>query len=88
MADARTLSVTYSSDQGRARPLPWVQAPALFTTAALYPHPPGARPSLCPTPISHAATTSEGVVYSTGQGLCGAPASLYFLMGFQSTSKA
>jgi hypothetical protein len=32
MADARTLSVTYSGAQGRARPLPWVQAPALFTT--------------------------------------------------------
>ena len=28
-----------------------------------------AWPSLCPTPISHAATTSEGVDYSTGLGL-------------------
>jgi hypothetical protein len=37
MADARTLSVTYSSDQGRARPLPWVQAPALFTTGRALP---------------------------------------------------
>ena len=61
MADARTLSVTYSGVQGRARPLPWVQAPVLLTlVAALYSHPPGVRPSLCLTTIRHAVTTSDG----------------------------
>jgi hypothetical protein len=72
MADALTLDVTYSGAQGRVRPLPWVQAPALFTiVAALYPRPPRARPSLWPTPISHAATTSEGEEYSTVQDSTG-----------------
>jgi hypothetical protein len=32
MADALTLGATYSSVQGRARPLPWEHAPALLTT--------------------------------------------------------
>jgi hypothetical protein len=77
MADALTLGTTYSSVQGLARPLPpGCRRPPSSLVAALYSHPPIARPSLCPTPISHAATTSEGVDYSTGPGLYGAPASI------------
>jgi hypothetical protein len=52
----------------------WFHPPASLL-AALYPCTPGARPSLCPTPISYAATTSEGADYSTGPGLSGTPAS-------------
>ena len=33
-------------------------------------------PSLCPAPIAYAAATSEGVGYSPGPGLYGAPASI------------
>jgi hypothetical protein len=50
MADALTLSVTHSSIQGRARPLPVEHAPAPLTSGrALLPSS-FARPSLCPTP--------------------------------------
>ena len=45
MADAPTLGATYSSAQGRARPLPQESAPALLTTGRVllsYPH--AARP--------------------------------------------
>jgi hypothetical protein len=49
MADALTLDVTYSGAQGRARPLPLVQAPAFFTTGrALLPSSDSAAFALCP----------------------------------------
>src|SRR5215217_8463273 len=70
MADALSLGVTYSSVQGRAYPLPLgARARPLDTSCALLSYPHVAWPSLCPTSISHAATTSEGVDYSTGLGL-------------------
>jgi hypothetical protein len=60
MADALNLGVTYSSVQGLARSLP-------LGARARPPHWPRSTPilpergpSLCSTPISHAATTSEG----------------------------
>src|SRR5688572_873883 len=49
MADVLSLGATYSSVQGRARPLPMEHAPALLTiVAALYPHPPRAQPFALP----------------------------------------
>ena len=38
MADALSLSATYSSTQGRARPLPMEHAPAPSPLAALFSH--------------------------------------------------
>jgi hypothetical protein len=62
MADALTLDTTYSSVQGRARLLPWVQAPVLLSTGrALLSYPHGARPSLCLTSISPAANKTTRV---------------------------
>ena len=46
-------------------PPPWSTRPPASLRAALYPYPPVVRPSLCPTPISHAATTSEGATRTT-----------------------
>src|SRR5215208_6148435 len=61
MADALTLGATvqWCPRTGATPPL-GARARPPHIVAALYSHPPGARPSLCPTPISHAATTSEG----------------------------
>jgi len=71
MADALALGVTYSSVQGRACPLPHGARARPLTTgrALLSSH--LARPSLCPTPISPAATktTRAGVTYGVSRPL-------------------
>jgi hypothetical protein len=45
--------------------------------AAHHPHPPGARPSLCPTPIAHAATKA-----TLGRGILRGTPSLPLLIFF------
>ena len=63
MADALSLSVPYSGPQGRARPLPWVQAPALFTTGRALP--PSSSSAAFAVPQSYAA----GGVHRDCEGL-------------------
>jgi hypothetical protein len=57
MADALTVGATYSSVQGRARPLPMEHVPTRLTTGrALLSYPHAARPSLCPSRNGRAPT--------------------------------
>ena len=61
MADALSLGTTYSSVQGRARPLPMGAGarPPHCSWPRSTPILPERGPSLCPTLVSHAAATSE-----------------------------
>jgi hypothetical protein len=64
MADALSFGATYSRPEGGRVPSPGCRRPPFSILAALYPHPPRARLSLCPTPIAYAAATSEDVTRS------------------------